>query len=150
MCASLQSAGTEPEDREDLKRAVSAGAISLASSFSTRGRMPSRPQALCGFRFCSNVVTPRSEISVSSMVGKSQSCMPVFCMIWYSERDCSTNKGIEKDLVHVFGFECYGMWNVNIEMCWGCWLFLTWLHLLVTVLCLQLWSSFWLVILWQG
>jgi len=28
MCASLQSAGTEPEDREDLKRIVSAGAIS--------------------------------------------------------------------------------------------------------------------------
>ena len=51
MCASLQSAGTEPEDREGLKRAVSAGAISLASSFSTCGRMPSGPQALCGFRF---------------------------------------------------------------------------------------------------
>ena len=51
-----------------------------ASSFRTCGHMPSGPQALCGFRFCSSVVTPRSEISMSSMVGKSQSCMPVFCM----------------------------------------------------------------------
>ena len=56
-------------DKEELKRAVSAGVSSLASSLSTLGWISSGPGALLGFRFKRSFLTPVSVTTMGSMVG---------------------------------------------------------------------------------
>ena len=67
--ASFQSTGTDQLSKDFWKIRVIAGASSSAARERSLVGMPSGPQALCGFRFFSMVLTPGVDIVIASMVG---------------------------------------------------------------------------------
>ena len=64
-----QSEDTSPVSSEVLKIKVRIGAISIANCFRIIGLILLGPPALCGFKYCSNLIIPSAFTCISGISG---------------------------------------------------------------------------------